>query len=105
MKECKTCIHNWCGTSNHDGCQRGIPSLLTGKCVNYKQYSIMKDLVKDWKFWLVFGIVAAIIIAAVVCHLVQPKVTYAWLEVVSAFTFVLGGVAGGFIGSYLASKK
>lgn len=64
----------------------------------------MKDLLKNWKFWLVFGIVAAIIIAAVVCHLVQPKVTYAWLEVVSAFTFVLGGVTGGLIANYLAKK-
>lgn len=65
----------------------------------------MKDLVRSWKFWLVVAIVAAIIIAAVVCHLVQPKVTYAWLEIVSAFTFVLGGVAGGFIGYYIAKKK
>lgn len=64
----------------------------------------MKDLLKNWKFWLVFGIVAAIIIAAVVCHLVQPKVTYAWLEVVSAFTFVLGGVVGGLIANYLTKK-
>jgi len=52
----------------------------------------MKDLVRSWKFWLVVAIVAAVVIAAFVCHLVQPKVTYAWLEIVSAFTFVLGGV-------------
>lgn len=64
----------------------------------------MKDLVRNWKFWLVVAIVAAIVIAAVVCHLVQPKVTYAWLEIVSAFTFVLGGVCGGLIAKYLIKK-
>lgn len=65
----------------------------------------MKYLVKNWKFWLVFGIVAAIVIAAVVCHLVQPKVTYAWLEIVSLFTFVLGCAAGALVDNYLKSKK
>lgn len=65
----------------------------------------MKDLFKSWKFWLVVAIVAAIIIAAVVCHLVQPQVSYAWLEIVSAFTFILGGIAGGFIGNYIAKKE
>lgn len=64
----------------------------------------MKDLVKNWKFWTVFGIVAAIIIAAVVCHLVQPKVTYAWLEIVSAFTFALGCAAGALVDNYLVKK-
>lgn len=54
----------------------------------------MKDFWKSWKFWTVFGIIAAIVIAAVVCHLVQPKVTYAWLEVVAFCTFALGGVCG-----------
>lgn len=65
----------------------------------------MKDLLKSYKFWLVVAIVAAIVIAAVVCHLVQPKVTYAWLEIVSAFTFVLGGVCGGLIANYILKNK
>jgi hypothetical protein len=52
----------------------------------------------NWKQWTAFGIVAAIIIAAVVCHLVQPVVTYAWLEMISGGTFVLGGVAGYLVG-------
>lgn len=65
----------------------------------------MKDLFKSWKFWLVVAIVAAVIIAAVVCHLVQPKVTYAWLEIVSAFTFVLGCVATALVDNYLLKKK
>jgi hypothetical protein len=47
-----------------------------------------------WKEWTALGIIAAVIIAAVVCHLVQPVVTYAWLELISCGTFVLGGVAG-----------
>lgn len=46
-----------------------------------------------WKEWTAIGIIAAVIIAAVVCHLVQPHVTYAWLEMVAAGTFVLGGLA------------
>lgn len=48
----------------------------------------------NWKQWTGFGIIVAFIIAAVVCHLVQPEVSYAWLEMVAAGTFVLGGVAG-----------
>lgn len=59
---------------------------------------------RNWKLWVVVAIIAAIVIAAVVCHLVQPKVTYAWLEVVSAFSFVLGGVVGGLIANYLAKR-
>ena len=51
-----------------------------------------------WKEWTALGIVVAVIIAAVVCHLVQPVVTYAWLELISGGTFVLGGVAGYLIG-------
>lgn len=47
-----------------------------------------------WKQWTAVGVIAAVIIAAVVCHLVQPEVTYAWLEMVSCGTFVLGAVAG-----------
>ena len=53
-----------------------------------------------WKQWTALGIVVAVVIAAVVCHLVQPVVTYAWLEMISAGTFVLGGVAG-----YLLKKN
>ena len=64
----------------------------------------MKDLVKNWRFWVVFALVLAVVIAAVVCHLVQPKVTYAWLEVVSALTFIAGGIAGGLVGNYIAKK-
>lgn len=43
-----------------------------------------------WKQWTALGIIAAVVIAAVVCHLVQPTVSYAWLEVVAVATFVLG---------------
>lgn len=54
----------------------------------------MKEFWKSWKFWTLFGIFASLLIATVVLHLVQPKVTYAWLEIVSSVTFVLGCVAG-----------
>lgn len=53
-----------------------------------------------WKQWTALGIVVAVIIAAVVCHLVQPEVSYAWLEMIAAGTFVLGGVTG-----YLLKKN
>ena len=48
----------------------------------------------NWKQWTAFGIIAAVVIAAVVCHLVQPAVSYAWLEMIAVGTFVLGGVTG-----------
>ena len=47
-----------------------------------------------WKQWTAIGIIAAVVIAAVVCHLVQPQVTYAWLEMVAGVTFVLGALVG-----------
>ena len=47
-----------------------------------------------WKQWTAIGIIAAVVIAAVVCHLVQPQVTYAWLEMVAGGTFVLGALVG-----------
>jgi hypothetical protein len=47
-----------------------------------------------WKQWTALGIIAAVVIAAVVCHLVQPQVTYAWLEMVAGGTFVLGALVG-----------
>ena len=53
-----------------------------------------------WKQWTALGIIVAVVIAAVVCHLVQPQVSYAWLEIVSAGMFVLGGVTG-----YLLKKN
>jgi len=52
----------------------------------------------NWKQWTVLGIVVAVVIAAVVCHLVQPEVSYAWLEVVAGGTFILGGVGGYLLG-------
>jgi hypothetical protein len=64
----------------------------------------MKDLLRNWKFWLVVAIVAAVVIAAVVCHLVQPKVTYAWLEIVSAFTFLSGVAVGCIIDCIIRGK-
>lgn len=54
-----------------------------------------------WKQWTAVGVIAAVVIAAVVCHLVQPEVTYAWLEMVSCGTFVLGALAG----SWLTKNK
>ena len=47
-----------------------------------------------WKQWTALGIIAAVIIAAIVCHLVQPQVTYAYFEMVSGGTFLLGILTG-----------
>ena len=51
-----------------------------------------------WKQWTALGITLALIIVFVVLHLVQPQVSYAWLEAMCAGTFVLGGVSGFLIG-------
>lgn len=47
-----------------------------------------------WKQWTALGITLALIITFGVLHLVQPQVSYAWLEAMCAGTFVLGGVSG-----------
>lgn len=47
-----------------------------------------------WKQWIAFGIIVVVIIAAVVCHLVQPAVSYAWLEMIAGGMFALGCIAG-----------
>ncbi len=59
----------------------------------------------NWKKWLGIGIIAAVVIAIVVLHLVQPKVTYAFAEIMAAITFVAGGVAGWLIKTYLDELK
>lgn len=48
----------------------------------------------NWKQWTAVGVIAAIVIAAVVCHLKQPTVSYAWLEIVAACTYALGILTG-----------
>ena len=53
-----------------------------------------------WKQWTALGICAAVVIALVVCHLVQPTVSYAWLEIASGVSFVAGGFTG-----YLLKKN
>lgn len=59
----------------------------------------------NWKKWLGIGIIAAVVIAIVVLHLVQPKITYAFAEIMSAITFIAGGFAGWFICKYLNENK
>ena len=51
----------------------------------------------NWKQWTAFGIIVAVIITAIVCHLKQPEVTHAWLEIVAGVMFVLGCIAGYFL--------
>lgn len=48
----------------------------------------------SWKQWTSLGITLALIIAFFVLHLVQPQVSYAWLEAMCVGTFVLGGISG-----------
>lgn len=52
-----------------------------------------------WKQWTAVGIIAAVVIAAVVLHFVQPVISYALAEAMTLGGFVLGGVSG-----YLISK-
>lgn len=59
----------------------------------------------NWKQWTGFALVIAVIIAAVVCHLVQPKVSYAWLEMISGGTFVLGGLSAWLLGQKKTAKQ
>jgi hypothetical protein len=59
---------------------------------------IMKNW--TWKQWTALGITAAVIIALIVLHLVQPAVTYAFAEVMTACGFGVGAVVG-----YLFKKQ
>lgn len=59
----------------------------------------------SWKKWVGIGIIAAAVIAILVLHLVQPKITYAFAEVMCAIAFVGGGVAGYLIAKYLDERK
>ena len=59
----------------------------------------------SWKQWTGFGLVIAVVIAAVVCHLVQPEVSYAWLEMVAGGTFVLGGLSVWLLGRKKAAQQ
>ena len=52
----------------------------------------MKKL--NWKQWTAVGITAAVVVAGVVLHFVQPEVSYAFLEAVAAGSFVVGGAVG-----------
>lgn len=65
----------------------------------------MKSFWKDWRFWVCAAVVVALVIAGVVCHLVQPQVTYAWLEMVATGTFLLGCVCGALVALRLSDKK
>lgn len=47
-----------------------------------------------WQQWTAIGIALAVIITAVVLHLVQPAVSFAFTEIIGAGAFVLGAVCG-----------
>ena len=53
-----------------------------------------------WQQWTALGIFAAAVIALVVLHFVQPSVSYAFTEAMTA-----GGVVVGGIGGYLLKAK
>jgi len=53
-----------------------------------------------WQQWTALGIIAAVIIAAIVLHLVQPNVSYAFFEIGALVMFGIGVVTG-----YLLKKK
>ena len=47
-----------------------------------------------WKQWTALGLCAAFIVTLIILHLVQPGVSYAFAECMSAVAFVLGAVTG-----------
>ena len=57
---------------------------------------------KNWKWqqWTGFGIIVAAVLTLVVLHFVQPEVSYAFTEAMTA-----GGVVVGGIGGYLLKAK
>lgn len=62
-----------------------------------KHYIDMKDLLKNWKFWVAIAAVVLAIVA-VVLWFVSPKFCYA------ASGLLIGAFAG-FIGGYFVGKK
>lgn len=52
----------------------------------------MKKL--NWKQWAAIAITIVVIISTVVCHFLQPEISYALMEAVSLITFILGYVVG-----------
>lgn len=56
----------------------------------------MKKL--SWQQWTAIGIIAAIILTAIVLHLVQPQVSFAFTEIAGLATFAIGVLTGYFIG-------
>ncbi|MBQ1573454.1 MAG: hypothetical protein IIZ78_20215 [Clostridiales bacterium] len=59
----------------------------------------------NWKKWTAIGLTAAVVIALVVLHFVQPEVSYAFVEAASAVSFVAGAVAGYLYKKYRVEKK
>lgn len=57
---------------------------------------------RNWKWyqWVGFALVAAAVVALVVLHFVQPEVSYALTEAMTA-----GGVVVGFVGGFLLGRK
>lgn len=53
-----------------------------------------------WKQWTALGLIAAVVITLVVLHFVQPTVSYAFTEAMTA-----GGVAVGVLIGYLLKKN
>lgn len=58
----------------------------------------MKNL--TWQQWTAIGIIAAVVITGIILHFVQPQVSYALTEAMTAGGFVVGGIAG-----YMLKKK
>ena len=48
----------------------------------------------NWKQWTGFGIMVAVIITLVVLHFVQPVISYAFAEAMTAGGVILGGISG-----------
>lgn len=55
-----------------------------------------------WREWTAVALVLAIVIAAVVLHLVQPSVSFSFTELLMVISFSVGGVVGYLLKSILS---
>jgi uncharacterized membrane protein YccC len=62
-------------------------------------------LTKNFKFWLVLGLILLLIIAMVVIRFVQPNIPYQWVELFLVISFILGGVTGYFVNDHFTIEK
>jgi len=59
----------------------------------------------NWKQWTALALAAALIIAVVVLHFVQPVVSFAFTEFATLIGAIIGGVCGYSLHDFLNKKQ